>query len=183
MRWEVIAFDFFFTEPYYLAYDDEAVRDWAAVLLFVIALDRDLRGLAQSRRRAMEAREAAERDAGAKALGAQRLSKAVAIEILQAATALHRIFRAPAAILMQCENRGRGDSGKRTNYRGRPGGRAGRYFRRTNTPEGIPIAYVGAYFDFSADLDVPDRLQAVSWASILCMRRVNGRIHPNKSSR
>src|SRR6516165_1785168 len=52
----VVAFDFFFTEPYYSLTMTNPSEIWAAVLLFVIASIVTYVG-AQSRRRAMEARE------------------------------------------------------------------------------------------------------------------------------
>src|SRR5262245_66122905 len=77
---------------------------WAAVLLFVIASMTSV--AAQSRRRAMEAREAAEQAQALQALAHTVIEGRSQSQILQAAaTALHRIFRAPAAILMQRENR------------------------------------------------------------------------------
>src|SRR5262249_8427481 len=96
----VVAFDFFFTEPYYSLTITSPSDIWAAVLLFVIALVTSV--AAQSRQRAMEAREAAERAQALQALAHTVIEGRPQPEILQAAaTALHRIFRAPAAILMQ----------------------------------------------------------------------------------
>ena len=101
----VIAFDFFFTEPYYSLTMTNPSEIWAAVLLFVIA-SIVTSVAAQSRRRAMEAREAAERAQALQALAHTVIEGRSQSQILQvAATALHQIFRAPAAILMQCENR------------------------------------------------------------------------------
>jgi len=100
----VVAFDFFFTEPYYSLTITSPSDIWAAVLLFIIAcLVTSV--AAESRRRAMEAREAAERAQALQALAHTVIEGRSQSQILQAAaTALHRIFRAPAAILMQREN-------------------------------------------------------------------------------
>src|SRR5215471_14953298 len=62
----VVAFDFFFTEPYYSLTITSPSDIWAAVLLFVIT-SVVTSVAAQSRQRAMEAREAG---AGATSLGA-----------------------------------------------------------------------------------------------------------------
>ena len=68
-------------------------------------LDRDLRGRAIPSG-GVEAREAAERAQALQALAHTVIEGRSQPQILQAAaTALHQIFRAPAAILMQCENR------------------------------------------------------------------------------
>jgi K+-sensing histidine kinase KdpD len=101
----VVAFDFFFTEPYYSLTITSPSDIWAAVLLFVIASIVTYVA-AQSRRRAMEAREAAEQAQALQALAHTVIEGRPQSQILQAAaTALYRIFRAPAAILMQRENR------------------------------------------------------------------------------
>lgn len=98
---EVVAFDFFFTEPYYSLTITSPSDIWAAALLFVIA-SIVTSVAAQSRQRAMEAREAAERAQALQALAHTIIEGRPQSEILRAAaTALHRIFRAPAAILMQ----------------------------------------------------------------------------------
>jgi len=150
----VIAFDFFFTEPYYSLTMTKPSEIWAAVLLFVIA-SIVTSVAAQSRRRAMEAREAAERAQALQALAHTVIEGRSQSQILQAAaTALHRIFRAPAAILMQCENRFEAVySGKRTNYRGRPGGRAGRPFVARTHPRGY-LSICGRLLRLLADLDI-----------------------------
>jgi two-component system sensor histidine kinase KdpD len=96
----VAAFDFFFTAPYYSLAIDDPSEIWAAVLLLIIG-SIVTSVAAESRRRALEAAKAAER---AEALGA--LAHAVIEcrpqrEILQAAaSALYRIFGAPAAVLL-----------------------------------------------------------------------------------
>jgi K+-sensing histidine kinase KdpD len=101
----VVAFDFFFTEPYYSLTITSPSDIWAAVLLFVIASIVTYVA-AQSRQQAMEAREAAEQAQALQALAHTVIEGRPQSEILQAAAmALHRIFRAPAAILMQRENR------------------------------------------------------------------------------
>jgi K+-sensing histidine kinase KdpD len=100
----VAAFDFFFTEPYYSLTISSPSDIWAAVLLFVIA-SIVTSVAAKSRRRAIEAGEAAERAQALQAVAHAVIGCRPQLEILQtAATALHRIFRAPAAILMQRED-------------------------------------------------------------------------------
>ena len=141
-----IAFDFFFTEPYYSLTMTKPSEIWAAVLLFVIA-SIVTSVAAQSRRRAMEAREAAERAQALQALAHTVIEGRSQSQILQAAaTALHRIFRAPAAILMQCENRfeavATAGSAQITEASRRPRGGPSSH----DTPEGIPI-HTGGLFD------------------------------------
>jgi len=100
----VVAFDFFFTEPYYSLTMTNPPEIWAAVLLFVIA-SIVTSVAAQSRRRAMDAHEAAEQAQALQALAHTVIEGRSQSQILRAAaTALHRIFRAPAAILVQREN-------------------------------------------------------------------------------
>jgi K+-sensing histidine kinase KdpD len=100
----VAAFDFFFTAPYYSLRITSPADIWAAALLFVIA-SIVASVAAKSRRRALEAGEAAERAQALQALAHSVIECRPQPEILQAAaTALHRIFKAPAAILMQRED-------------------------------------------------------------------------------
>ena len=121
---------------------------WAAVLLFVIA-SIVASVAAQSRRRAMEAREAAERAQALQALAHTVIEGRSQSQILQAAaTALHRIFRAPAAILMQRENRidAVATAGSALAEADRAAAR-GALSSHENT-RGDTYPYVGAYFDF-----------------------------------
>ncbi len=146
----VVAFDFFFTEPYYSLTITSPSDIWAAVLLFVIASIVSSVA-AQSRWRAMEAREAAERAQALQALAHTVIEGRPHSQILQAAaTALHRIFRAPAAILMQRrENHidvvATAGSAKITEA-DRKAAR-GALSSHENT-RGDTYPYVGAYFDF-----------------------------------
>ena len=145
----VIAFDFFFTEPYYSLTMTNPSEIWAAVLLFVIA-SIVTSVAAQSRRRAMEAREAAERAQALQALAHTVIEGRSQSQILQAAaTALHRIFRAPAAILMQCENRFEAvaTAGSAQITEADREAARGALSSHENT-RGDTYPYVGAYFDF-----------------------------------
>ena len=100
----VLAFDYFFTEPYYSFAITSPSDIGAAVLLFVIA-SIVTSVAAQSRRQTMEARDAAEQAQALQALAHTVIENRPQSQILQAAaTALHQIFRAPAAILMQRES-------------------------------------------------------------------------------
>ena len=145
----VVAFDFFFTEPYYSFTITSPSDIWAAVLLFVTASIVSFVA-AQSRRRAMEAREAAEQAQALQALAHTVIEGRPQSQILQeAATALHRIFRAPAAILMQRANRletvATAGSVQITDA-DREAAR-GALSSRENT-RGDTYPYVGTYFDF-----------------------------------
>ena len=145
----VIAFDFFFTEPYYSLTMTNPSEIWAAVLLFVIA-SIVTSVAAQSRRRAMEAREAAERAQALQALAHTVIEGRSQSQILQAAaTALHQIFRAPAAILMQCENRFEAvaTAGSAQITEADREAARGALSSHENT-RGDTYPYVGAYFDF-----------------------------------
>ena len=122
---------------------------WAAVLLFVIA-SIVASVAAQSRRRAMEAREAAERAQALQALAHTVIEGRSQSQILQAAaTALHRIFRAPAAILMQRENRidAVATAGSAQIAEADRAAARGALSSHENT-RGDTYPYVGAYFDF-----------------------------------
>jgi len=145
----VIAFDFFFTEPYYSLSMTNPSEIWAAVLLFVIASIVTFVA-AQSRRRAMEAREAAEQAQALQALAHTVIEGRSQSEILQAAAAaLHRIFRAPAAILMQRENRFEAvaTAGSAQITEADREAAKGALSSHENT-RGDTYPYVGAYFDF-----------------------------------
>jgi K+-sensing histidine kinase KdpD len=145
----VVAFDFFFTEPYYSLTITSPSDIWAAALLFVIA-SIVTSVAAQSRQRAMEAHEAAERAQALQALAHTVIEGRPQSEILQAAvTALHRIFRAPAAILMQRESRidavaMAGDA--QLTEADREAARAA--FSSREKTRGDTYPNVGAYFDF-----------------------------------
>lgn len=101
----VLAFDFFFTAPYYSLRIASSSDVWAATLLLVIA------GIvssvaAQSRRRAMDAKADAERAEALHGLAHLVVQSASAADVSEAAaTALSRIFRAPAAVLVRQEGR------------------------------------------------------------------------------
>ena len=145
----VIAFDFFFTEPYYSLRMTNPSEIWAAVLLFVIASIVTFVA-EQSRRRAMEAREAAEQAQALQALAHTVIEGRSQSQILQAAaTALHRIFRAPAAILMQRENRIEAVAtagGVQITEADREAARAALSSHENTRGDTYPN--VGAYFDF-----------------------------------
>ena len=145
----VVAFDFFFTEPYYSLTITSPSDIWAAVLLFVIA-SIVTSVAAQSRGWAMEAREAAERAQALQALAHTVIEGRPQSQILQAAaTALHRIFRAPAAILMQRENRidAVATAGSAQITKADLEAARGALSSHENT-RGDTYPYVGAYFDF-----------------------------------
>ena len=95
----VLVFDFFFTQPYYSLRIEDPAEIWAASLFLITAA---IVGAVswQSRRRAFEARRAAEQ-----AEGLHELARAIIEgkpEVAQAAAAaLARIFAAPAAVLVQ----------------------------------------------------------------------------------
>jgi len=101
----VLAFDFFFTVPYYSLRIASSSDVWAATLLLVIA------GIvssvaAQSRSRAIDAKAAAERADALHSLAHLVVHSAPAADVSQAAaTAISRIFRAPAVVLVRQEGR------------------------------------------------------------------------------
>jgi K+-sensing histidine kinase KdpD len=145
----VLAFDFFFTEPYYSLTMTNPSEIWAAALLFIIA-SIVTSVAAQSRWRAMEAREAAERAQALQALAHTIIEGRAQSEILQAAaTALHRIFRAPAAIVMQRENRVEvvATAGSANITEADQDAARGALSSRENT-RGDTYPHVGTYFDF-----------------------------------
>ena len=97
----VLAFDFFFTEPVYSFRITSPSDLWAAGLLLVIAAMVSTVA-AESRRRAVEARQAAEQSQALQALAHVVIESRPQKEILQAAaTALNQIFHAPSVIFME----------------------------------------------------------------------------------
>lgn len=97
----VLAFDFFFTKPYFSLVIYRPSDIWAAALLLVIAAIVTTLA-AQARRRALEANLAAERVRTLQKLAHVVIEARPRSEVLQAAaSALHEAFRAPAVIFMQ----------------------------------------------------------------------------------
>lgn len=97
----VLAFDFFFTVPYFSFRIATPSDIWAAGLLLVVAAITTTVA-AQSRRRAVEAVLAAERAEALQKLAQVVIAAKPRPEILQAAAgALHRIFEAPAVIFLR----------------------------------------------------------------------------------
>jgi K+-sensing histidine kinase KdpD len=97
----VAAFDFFFVQPRYSMAVDNPTDLWALSLLLVIAAAVSSVG-AQSRRRALEAREAADRADALRALAHAVINAAEPREVTRAAAlALSRVFRAPAVVLLE----------------------------------------------------------------------------------
>jgi two-component system sensor histidine kinase KdpD len=97
----VLAFDFFFTAPFYSFRIASPSDIWAAGLLLVIAA---IVGAiaAESRRRAVEARGGAEQAQALQALAHVVIESRPQSEIVDAAaTALSQIFGAPAVVFMQ----------------------------------------------------------------------------------
>lgn len=101
----ILAFDFFFTQPYFTLRMTEPSEIWAAGLLLVTAaIVSSVAG--QSRRRALEARRAADQAQALQALAHAVIEELPQKEIIQAAaTALSRIFAAPAAIFSETDGR------------------------------------------------------------------------------
>ncbi len=96
----VLAFDFFFTEPKYTFVIAGSSDAWAAALLLVIAVIVSSVA-AESRRRALQARQAAEQAQALQALAHVIIQSAPRPEIIAAAAkALNRIFQAPSVIFM-----------------------------------------------------------------------------------
>ncbi|WP_406853961.1 DUF4118 domain-containing protein [Alsobacter sp. KACC 23698] len=95
----VLVFDFFFTQPYYSLRIEDPAEIWAASLLLITAA---IVGVVawQSRRRAFEARRAAEQAEGLHAL-AHAIIEGDPEVAHAAAAALGRMFAAPAAVLSQ----------------------------------------------------------------------------------
>ena len=97
----VLAFDFFFTQPYYSFRIASPSDLWAAGLLLVIAAIVSSVA-AEGRRRAVEARQAAEQAQALQGLAHVVIKGWPEGEILKAAaSALNRIFRAPAVIFLE----------------------------------------------------------------------------------
>jgi K+-sensing histidine kinase KdpD len=97
----VLAFDFFFTVPYFSFRISSPSDIWAAALLLVIAAIVTTVA-AQSRRRAIEASCAADRAEALQALAHVVIQNRPRSEVVQAAAAsLQQIFRAPAVIFLQ----------------------------------------------------------------------------------
>lgn len=101
----ILAFDFFFTRPYFTLRMTEPSEIWAAGLLLVTAaIVSTVAG--QSRRRALDARRAADQAQALQALAHAVIEERSQKEIVQAAaSALSRIFAAPAAILSETDGR------------------------------------------------------------------------------
>jgi K+-sensing histidine kinase KdpD len=96
-----LAFDFFFTPPYFSFRIYSPSDVWAAALLLVIAAITTTVA-AQSRRRAVEAADAAEKAEALQSLARVVIAARPRAEVLQAAAeALQRIFQAPAVIFLQ----------------------------------------------------------------------------------
>lgn len=106
----ILAFDFFFTQPYFTFRMTEPSEIWAAGLLLVTAaIVSTVAG--QSRRRASESRRAAEQAQALQALAHAVIEDRPQQEIVQAAaTALSRIFAAPAVIYSETEGRVRAEA-------------------------------------------------------------------------
>lgn len=96
----VLAFDFFFTEPYFSFTIASPSDVWAALLLLVVAAIVTTVA-ARARRRALDARRAADQAEALQDFAHLVIRARPRAETLQAAAdALHRIFRAPAAIFL-----------------------------------------------------------------------------------
>ena len=101
----VLAFDFFFTQPYFTFRMTEPAEIWAAVLLLATsAIVSAVAG--QSRRHALEARRAADQSQALQALAHVIIANGSRKEIIEAAAvALGRIFAAPAIIFSETDGR------------------------------------------------------------------------------
>lgn len=111
----VLAFDFFFTEPYFAFTMYSAADIWAAALLLVVAAIVATLA-AQSRRRALEALRAQEQAEALQSLAHKIIDQRPRAEILESAVAaLHQVFRAPAVIYVQ-----EGDQVRRVASAGEP---------------------------------------------------------------
>ena len=97
----VLAFDFFFTQPYFTFRMTEPSEIWAAVLLQATsAIVSTVAG--QSRRHALEARRAADQAQALQALAHVIMEGGSRQDVITvAATALNRIFAAPAMIFSE----------------------------------------------------------------------------------
>lgn len=97
----VLAFDFFFTQPYYSLRIESPSDIWAAALLLVIAAIVSSVA-AESRRRSLEARQAAVQAVALQNLAHLVIEHRPEWEVMRdAAAALHQAFRAPAVILVK----------------------------------------------------------------------------------
>jgi two-component system sensor histidine kinase KdpD len=97
----VLAFDFFFTAPYFSFRIASPSDLWAAALLLVIAAAVSTLA-AEARSRALQAHRAAEQAQALQALAHVIIQARPQSEIVEAAaTAVNRIFRAPSVIFMQ----------------------------------------------------------------------------------
>jgi two-component system sensor histidine kinase KdpD len=97
----VLAFDFFFTAPYYSFRIASPSDLWAAALLLVIAAIVSSVA-AEARRRALEANRAAEQAQALQALAHVVIEDRPRDEVLRAAgTTLNRLFRAPAVVFLE----------------------------------------------------------------------------------
>lgn len=97
----VLAFDFFFTAPFYSFRIASPSDLWAAALLLVIAAIVSTVA-AEARRRALEARRAADQAQAMQGLAHLVIKSRPRGEVLQAAAdTLHRLFRAPAVVFVE----------------------------------------------------------------------------------
>lgn len=97
----VLSFDFFFTEPKFSLAIAGASDIWAAGLLAVIAASASAVA-AQSRRRELAARRAADQAQALQALAHVVVKGGAETQVIAAAAdTLHRIFQAPAVIFLQ----------------------------------------------------------------------------------
>lgn len=97
----VLAFDYLFTEPYYSLAIAKPAEIWATALLLIIAVI-VASVAAESRRRALQATEMAERAAALQTVAHAVIHTRGRDEVLKvAAAALHRLFGAPALIFVQ----------------------------------------------------------------------------------
>jgi K+-sensing histidine kinase KdpD len=101
----VLSFDFFFTQPYFTVRMTEPSELWAAMLLLATsAIVSAVAG--RSRRSALEARRAADQAQALQALAHTIIENRAQREVVEAsATALSRIFAAPAVIFSEKEGR------------------------------------------------------------------------------
>lgn len=98
----VLAFDFFFTRPYFSLWIAAPSDLWAATLLLAIAAIVSSVA-ADARRQAVETRRAMEQSQALQGLAHAVIEGRPQADILSAAaTALTRIFRAPVVIFMEC---------------------------------------------------------------------------------
>lgn len=106
----VLAFDFFFTQPYFTLRMTEPSEIWAAVLLLATsAIVSTVAG--QSSRRALEARRAADQARALQALAHTIIENRSQKEVIDAAAAaLSRIFAAPAVVYSETEGRLRAEA-------------------------------------------------------------------------